>query len=357
MPRQALAYRSTGGCVLCDRPKRRAPALHIGASVGRGGHNHAPDVIRIQRALNRLLTADGGPSVKLSEDGICGPKTIAAILGFQSRLQFHDGRIDPGGPTLAALEASVASASAPDPAPPNQWFDLITRLARLLPIAQLWAGRARMTLDRAMRFASTPAPGALFTGFGERDFALVDKYFHITALPAPARVPYMAGLSRIYLDMETVFSQSLRLGPNSSGLGIGYFHIDPMAGEEQSHGRYVAFTFAGGWKAVEASGPRQGQPRLSQDDGYATRDDLREDTIFFDTKWFRRYPDQLVVNVMIHETAHFVGPDRHHPDAIGDYSYAGHADFLRLPPTTANRTADIYAYFAAESFLGHPPAR
>jgi hypothetical protein len=56
-------------------------------SVGRGGNNFKTVIVRIQAMLNVMLPSAGGPPVSLKLDDIVGPKTIAAIEGFQS-IQF-----------------------------------------------------------------------------------------------------------------------------------------------------------------------------------------------------------------------------------------------------------------------------
>ncbi|HNY42859.1 MAG TPA: peptidoglycan-binding domain-containing protein [Bryobacteraceae bacterium] len=75
-------------------------------SVGRGGQNVLPqDVMTVQYLLNCVPTSKGGPSPELVVDGIAGPKTMAAISDFQrGSLSSPDGRVDPGGPTLARLQ-------------------------------------------------------------------------------------------------------------------------------------------------------------------------------------------------------------------------------------------------------------
>lgn len=78
----------------------------VSASVGRGGINRAEDVRKVQQLL-RQAGADPGPV-----DGIAGPRTIGAILGFQQRfLTRPDGRVDPGGRTLARLNGPAAAAA------------------------------------------------------------------------------------------------------------------------------------------------------------------------------------------------------------------------------------------------------
>jgi peptidoglycan hydrolase-like protein with peptidoglycan-binding domain len=87
----------------------------ITRSVGQGGVNAPADVSEIQRLLNSAPAAQGGANPSLSVDGICGGLTQAAILRFQKAQApaFADGRIDPGGPTLARLNAlAVTPGSA-----------------------------------------------------------------------------------------------------------------------------------------------------------------------------------------------------------------------------------------------------
>lgn len=81
-------------------------AKTIMGGVGRGGRNFPPsDVMTVQYLLNCVPTHQGGPSPELAVDGAAGPKTIAAIEKFQRALGgFADGRVDPGGNTLRALQ-------------------------------------------------------------------------------------------------------------------------------------------------------------------------------------------------------------------------------------------------------------
>lgn len=79
-------------------------AKAISGSVGRGGKNRPEDVIVVQYLLNCVPSKQGGPTQELILDGLSGPKTCAAIQGFQSAaLGFADSRVDPGGQTFTAL--------------------------------------------------------------------------------------------------------------------------------------------------------------------------------------------------------------------------------------------------------------
>ena len=90
----------------------------LSAPVGKGASNYPPDVLTVQEVLNAHLLSG---QVLLVLDGQCGPKTEAAIEAME-RFALHtskpDGRLDPDGPTLKALNASrkVMSRSSPRPA-------------------------------------------------------------------------------------------------------------------------------------------------------------------------------------------------------------------------------------------------
>ncbi|WP_372623356.1 M15 family metallopeptidase [Falsiroseomonas sp.] len=88
-------------------------AQKIAGTVGRGGRNLAADVRLVQTQL-RAHGFPPGPA-----DGICGPRTIAAIVGFQqSFLRHPDGVIAPGGPTWRRLSA-LPNGTAPNGLPPR----------------------------------------------------------------------------------------------------------------------------------------------------------------------------------------------------------------------------------------------
>jgi len=80
-------------------------SIEITASVGRGGDNRKADTRRIQKALNEIY-----PALALTVDGLCGPNTVRRIERFQRDfMRVPDGRIDPGGRSLARLNSAVPS--------------------------------------------------------------------------------------------------------------------------------------------------------------------------------------------------------------------------------------------------------
>jgi hypothetical protein len=81
-------------------------------SVGAGGANHTVDVAQVQVLVNCCHRITGHPATALVVDGISGPRTVAAIRDVQAHVPpagVVDGRVDPGGPALAKLNALSAT--------------------------------------------------------------------------------------------------------------------------------------------------------------------------------------------------------------------------------------------------------
>ena len=86
-------------------------AKSISKSVGRSGVNLHSDVTIVQELLNANLQKIS-PTAPLSVDGRMGNKTVAAIEQFQRKvvgMTRPDGRVDPGGGTLAALNSHAVA--------------------------------------------------------------------------------------------------------------------------------------------------------------------------------------------------------------------------------------------------------
>lgn len=83
---------------------------NIMKSVGAGGHNNKSDVRIVQTLLNNFVNALGLNALVV--DGDCGDNTIKAIRKFQSQvagISNPDGRVDPGGTTINALNGVAPS--------------------------------------------------------------------------------------------------------------------------------------------------------------------------------------------------------------------------------------------------------
>ena len=93
-------------------------AVTISAPVGMGpkAANRLVDVRTIQHLLNGIKPSEGGPQPLLVVDGLCGKKTESAVQQFQLKhfgWKLADGRVDPGGQTLALM--NQLSGSSPGP--------------------------------------------------------------------------------------------------------------------------------------------------------------------------------------------------------------------------------------------------
>lgn len=98
-------------------------SIGITGSVGKNGKNNAIDVATVQQRLNELMHPPRKPLVK---DGICGSKTRAMIRDFQVSVcgfKWPDGRVDPIGKTILALNNPASEgiwgkmSIPPDPEP------------------------------------------------------------------------------------------------------------------------------------------------------------------------------------------------------------------------------------------------
>jgi peptidoglycan hydrolase-like protein with peptidoglycan-binding domain len=90
-----------------------AGPLKLKKPVGKGGANAKDDVVAAQSALNRN-------GAKLKIDGLCGPKTMAAIVAYQKGIGFKrpDGLIEPGLYTESWLNGTpMPLPDEPDPQP------------------------------------------------------------------------------------------------------------------------------------------------------------------------------------------------------------------------------------------------
>ncbi len=80
-------------------------------SVGNGGVNQNADVKIVQKLLNQYAVSLS--IQRLTEDGQIGPGTISAIRLFQTvmfGIDSPNGRVDPGGRTIIALNSLLPSA-------------------------------------------------------------------------------------------------------------------------------------------------------------------------------------------------------------------------------------------------------
>jgi peptidoglycan hydrolase-like protein with peptidoglycan-binding domain len=182
-----------GGSIVVSPP---AEAGLLSASVGFGGVNRRNDVVLIQSLLNLVPSASGGPTKPLKVDGIVGPLTIGAIRRFQSaNIGFSDGRVDPGGQTLARLSALTSqqpvSSTAPSSrasltlgfaitgAPAAKPTPLAAAIAAT-PLAKFWVGAAILHLS-GLQQGLIASGGVIFFPAA---FNVVNTHFHLDRDPS-----------------------------------------------------------------------------------------------------------------------------------------------------------------------------
>lgn len=209
------------------------PAVGVGviairASVGRGGVNRADDVRTIQAALNDVKLQNGDVLTLLAVDGIAGPLTNDAITDFQkTHTSVVDGRVDPNGPTLRALNAELgleggavelaraAPAGAPttDPKPgprrqiPNPY--LVALVVALLPKIRAVLQITRLELASVGPFVTTQKqklPDGLFLQGVRDSLTRLDKVFGFFSFNNPR--PVYENLQRVYANMEVALNRS-----------------------------------------------------------------------------------------------------------------------------------------------------
>lgn len=145
---------------------------NIASSVGASGVNARQDVLQVQRLLNARRAGRGE---RLKEDGLIGPKTIAAIEQLQRdhlRLTRPDGLVEPGRRTWSALSGTGA---APAPAarratPPPRTRD-VAAAARAQSVAAADDTRlsgARWWHANQARFPNSASLDDLAVGFRQK---------------------------------------------------------------------------------------------------------------------------------------------------------------------------------------------
>jgi hypothetical protein len=288
--------------------------------------NRADDVRKIQEALNRVPPDKGGPVPPLVVDGLCGPKTTAAIWKFQKAQGLPaDGRIDPGHATLAKLN-TVLGAARPPASP--QRAKVIGHLARVGSCIRT----ARKYIDTVKRFLpETRPPGGSPAGGDplEGSTALLEKHFLISQQASPR------GTAE---QIESIYQRMCQCFERPGGLwGPAIFDDWPFPDVKGS--RAVGSAYPGGYAQA---GKLDGS--------------LRQDTIYLRKRLDLLPSDQVVITI-IHELAHFVGPTV--LGRIDDYSN-GWVDGARMRTLQAAwrpYNAECYANLAFDAEYHRPPVQ
>jgi len=227
--------------------------LVLSGSVGSGGVNARPDVLLVQSLLNLVSVPNGGPSRLLAVDGLCGPLTIEVIRRFQSvNLGFTDGRIDPGGRTLARLSVLVppgalsspsspgpslvsrssslglvaSAAPAPPPAAPagTKPAPLAAAIAAT-PLAKLWVAAATVHLT-GLKQSLIASGGVIFL---PSVFDIVNTHFHLDRDPSGIMVN-LAKAIRVFSRIATMLSDPATFYREGPETAASKFADAPMGG-------------------------------------------------------------------------------------------------------------------------------
>ncbi|MBL8311621.1 MAG: peptidoglycan-binding protein [Burkholderiales bacterium] len=304
------------GCHPATPNRSGSNTLGLSAPVGGAPRcrNVPGDVRAVQHALNSFTATDGGPAPKLVEDGLYGSKTAAAIQKFQVK-SFGwggtDGVVDPGQQT----DRKLARGGDDLLDLPNEMINNIPYVLTILSIT-----RGQIAAARSFRDGLTT-----FTGSGESSWKKLVKHFQIDRFPDWQT--RLADTDRVYADMQTA------IGYVPQGLVL-------FANEPAGHtSGYFAFAYAGGYSVAKRSqSTYDGTPMGSIDV----------------TPKMRLMKRDAFAYIMIHELAHFVGPDDRFGQAILDYAYHRNpVAYEWLVPWQRIHNADCYSQYAFDA-MGEP---
>lgn len=312
-----LVRANTGNACMHFRFEGAVSAWTIEKSVGVGGFNRRDDVLQIQRLLNLIAPTDGGAAPPLVEDGLIGPKTNGAIRAFQ---QFHrvanDGRVDPGGPTLAKMNALPKRGLA------TQNASRLARATLAMPDLVAMAERARRTAEAAMDFLRLGA-GALTTS--KRPFELADLYFAFGRQPQSQTLAELEFIRTTFVRVRGVLVPRVSPSTGGSPLGVSIFTIDPLGKP------WMAYS------PMQLGDNNRELPEVHSGHVYLC-DGLDRGVV---PDWF--------THILMHELLHFVD-DETKARAILDHGYREKA--MRLPHAMRMHNADNYALFATHAHMG-----
>ncbi|MFL4967232.1 MAG: peptidoglycan-binding protein [Xanthobacteraceae bacterium] len=320
----------------------------ISASVGLGGRNLAGDTFTIQQLLNRARQNDGLPPIAV--DGLVGPETIGAIRAFQqSRVGFSDGRVDPNGPTLAALNRVDGDGGGSDRVRCDA-DDLGGSPAQASRFSLVSFGLAPISSTTSLAVTSTAA-----TPKGEalNNQAEALKWLNAASTALQAVFNLMqTGLTANFQQLQTMLEfQALNT----------HFHLDQsnnplkfLTDLSKNYG-FMKIAVTGGQKNFENDFVSNDFAN-SDPGGFARRNDpSNPGRMFFCMKYLGTGPLTKVVTI-IHEAAHYIDKSiDHFASAVpfpngraltGTNGQAHTHNYAQLTPDEAMQNAASYACFA-----------
>lgn len=294
------------------------PATVLAKSVGRNGFNQSVDVKKVQHLLNRIAVKDGGPKELLVEDGFIGPITTGAIHDFQHHHKTaSDDRVDPGGPTLARMNAV---AGGRNPKLERLIIDVVLQLRATSAMQQV-----RDTARKALRVAEL-ATDHLSLGVGDaRPWRLAALHFALDKVP---KSKALAALSDIQVTFRRV---------------VGVMTSRPSVMGGDPFGRNIFEIDRTGTPHIAYSPMQAGERTRKEGEPHAGR-------VYLGPLAASLVPDHFE-HVLLHELLHFVD-DETAKHMIVDYGYRDRA--MKLPHDLRMHNSDNYALFASHAFLGRP---
>lgn len=285
----------------------------IGQPVGSGplARNKPEDVKTIQEALNQITKkgAAGGTLPFLKVDGICGPRTKAAINRFQQiQLKIFDGVIEPNKKTIIKLNEIIDPVSD---------ADLTAKLNLTLPVVKQSISAALDNLRAAI--SEGPAASGLAATAADR----LNRHFRMNTLSRPAQGTARVDLFGTFTRFNTVISN-----PELFDISVeDEFDLDK--GNPK-----IALTRPGGFFE---EGDRD-------DDTGKRLDRIHLGLGFFSP----RVSIEFAAFIIIHELSHFIG--RANGQDVDDFGRGWFDDLFVKPLSAVKRlsNADSYAGFAHE---------
>jgi hypothetical protein len=205
----------------------------IADSVGGGCPNRRDDVLVVQSLLNVAYARIRVPSRTIAVDGILGSETHAALLHFQrAQTGTADGRVEPGGRTLARLNAVAAgpprSSGTARAASVPSTLELGLDAASL---ARHWAEAARAHLEPLVELARTRCEPR-----SSRRLTTVNTHFHLDRDVRGARasitrlVEVFGHIEQVLAGATDVFREGAALAASAVvEAPLGAFHADDTA--------------------------------------------------------------------------------------------------------------------------------
>jgi hypothetical protein len=245
-------------------------SISIAKPVGQGGaaRNLPDDVRTIQDALNQLTAKGirGGPMPPLDVDGLCGPKTNAAILKFQREQVpgVSDGLIEPGKNTILRLNELLDPVSR---------ADMEAKVRAAMPFVNRSLNGALTNLTAII--SQGPGPGA-------SDLAAdrLNRHFKLGSLSADRQSTARISLFRTYTRMAATVQKPELFDMAATD----NFDVDKSNAK-------IALTRGGGFF----------------EEGQTDPDGRRLDQIQLGFGFFaRNVTNEFAAFIIIHELAHFL---------------------------------------------------